>query len=140
MTHTIRASTLASMLAAAFCLTTLTPLASKEAVAQFGRSPGMFTHTYYGYGGGYNNGYGYGNYVQNGYGYGGNPYGNYGYTGYGNGPYGYGSSTVYQYPTTVRYGYPTVTPYNAYYGNTTFGGGNYRRIYAPNYGVYYSPY
>jgi hypothetical protein len=128
---------LAVATAAAFCLATLVPTASNEALAQGIRVTSNAQSYYNGYGAGYNSGY------QNGYGI--NSYGRYatsgnGYTGYGNGPYGYGSSGMFAYPSAGLFGYSNRTTYGLDYRALRYEGGTYRRIYAPDNTRYYNPY
>src|SRR5687768_1556786 len=82
MTLTLRLPALAGAMTAAFCLATLAPTASNEAVAQ-GIRVYVAQPQNYGYGSGYTSGYG-SRYSSNPYGSYGNA--NYGYT-YGNGAY-----------------------------------------------------
>jgi hypothetical protein len=132
MTRTVRFPAMAGALAAAFCLATLAPAASKEAAAQVIWAPGNPQVYYNGFGAGYNNGY------DNGYG----RYGavNYGYTVYGNGPYVYGSPAMFGNPTTGLFGYRNGASFSPDYRGLRYDGGAYRRVYTPNNARYYSPY
>ena len=141
MNRTFCLTPLVGGLATAFCLATLTPLASNEAAAQ-GIRIGFAQPYYNGYGAGYASGYqtGYG-----GYGYASNRYisngtGGMGYTGYGNGPYGYGSPGIIGYPSAGYFGSRSGASYNIVYPGLRYNDGSYGRIYAPNNVRYYSPY
>jgi hypothetical protein len=160
MTQTIRLPALAGAIAAALCLATLTPSASREAVAQGIRvTVPIQTH----YGSGYNrySGYGSGRYGVGGYsgfrssGYSGYGYGGYGgqsyragaygapsriYSGYGNGPYVYGSPAVYSSPSYSVYGYSNAPTHNLQYRGLQYQGGSYRPLYNPSQSRLYSPY
>lgn len=119
MKRILRLSTLAGAMAAAALLTTLAPVAQREANAG----------PYY-YGGGYAPRYG----GYSGYGYG--PYGNLGYT--------YVAPRAYVYPS-VGYGYvyPSQT-YNGLFGVNYGNSGYYPQAYRPAYNPYgyggYGPY
>ena len=105
MTRKLRLPALAGAMSAAFCLATLAPTASNEAVAQ-GIRVYVAQPQYNGYGAGYSSGYG-------------NRYGSNLYGGYGSGTYGnrYSSNPYGSYGNST-YGYST-------YGYSTYGNGNY---------------
>lgn len=105
----------AGAMAAVFCLTTLAPTRSNEAVAQSTAAQAYYN----GYGAGYYRGYE-------------SAYGNNGYTGYGSGPYGY--------PLSTGYGYRNGS-YNSLYNRALrLHGETNRPIYSPNTARFYSPY
>lgn len=146
MTHSIRLPTFAVAMSIAFCLATLAPAASNQAVAQGNSAYGRSHAHYNGYGAGYNRVYsnGYSRYGYGSPGYG-SAYSRYGYssrryTGYGSGSYGYGSSRSYVYPYSSGYGYSNGTSFRLNFGGLQIGGGTYRPIYTPNNVRIYSPY
>jgi hypothetical protein len=132
MTRLICLPAYAAAMAAVFCLASLTPTFSNQAVAQQFWVPGN-VQVYYGSSPRYSSGYATG-------------YNRYGYTGYGYGPYGYGSSTQYGYGSSVQYGYPSSSGYSyssgrsLHYRGVRLYDGSYRPVYNPNTTRYYSPY
>jgi hypothetical protein len=149
MTHTDRVSAFAGAIAAALCVTTLSPLSSGSARAQELPSATVIRTYYAADSNGYS-GFGAGRYgspiYQSGgyrmYGqgvYGGMPQG---YTGYGNGPYAYGAPVVYTYPSSSYspYGYRSVPAYPGYGAAAPFQGRVYRPVYNPNGARMYFPY